>query len=377
MMDLITTADLQRLSQGGEGPLTSIYLPMQRKGPETRQNPLVLKSALKQAGDELEDLQMRRPDIEAYLKPATSLLDDNPYWQHQEDGLALFLDREGMHGYRIPESFDELVVVGERFHLKPLLPVLSADQEFYVLALSHNQVRLLRGTRWQVSELELEDVPTSLAEALWYRDPEPRLHSHTTSRGSTALTFHGHGLGEESSDEELRQFFRQVDGGVRSLITDPRAPVVLAGVGYLHPVYRSISDLEVMEKGIEGNPDEIPAGKLHQMAWDIVSGRQADHLARAAEQIAAADEEYAAWTVEEIVSAAAQGRVEILFVPRRSQPWGRFDPETFAVTTGDGEAAVDLYDLAAVRTWSTGGDVFVVEPEDVPGEGEVAALLRY
>jgi hypothetical protein len=377
MMDLITTADLQRLTQGGEGPLTSIYLPMQRKGPETRQNPLVLKSALKQVGDELEDRQMRRPDIEAYLKPATSLLDDNSFWQHQEDGLALFLDRDGMYSYRIPEQFGELVVVGERFHLKPLLPILSSEQEFYVLALSHNQVRLLRGTRWQVSELELEDVPSSLAEAIWYKDPEPRLHSHASSRGSTALTFHGHGLGEESSDEELKQFFRKVDDGVRSLVTDARAPVVLAGVGYLHPIYRSISDLEVMEKGIDGNPDEISAAKLHERAWDIVSSRQADHLGQAAEQIAAADEEYAAWTVEEIVSAAAQGRVETLFVPRRSQAWGRFDPETFEVTTGDGEGAVDLYDVAAVSTWSTGGDVFVVESDDIPGEGEIAALLRY
>jgi hypothetical protein len=377
MMDLITTADLQRLTQGGEGPLTSIYLPMQRKGPETRQNPLVLKSALKHVGDELEDRQMRRPDIEAYMKPAASLLDDNSFWQHQEDGLALFLDREGMHSYRIPEQFGELVVVGERFHLKPLLPILSSEQEFYVLALSHNQVRLLRGTRWQVSELELEDVPSSLAEAIWYKDPEPRLHSHASSRGSTALTFHGHGLGEESSDEELKQFFRKVDDGVRSLVTDARAPVVLAGVGYLHPIYRSISDLEVMNKGIDGNPDEIPAGKLHEKAWDIVSSRQADHLAQAAEQVAAADEEFAVWTVEEIVAAAAQGRVETLFVPRRSQAWGRFDPETFEVTTGDGEGAVDLYDVAAVRTWSTGGDVFVVEPDDIPGEGEIAALLRY
>jgi hypothetical protein len=377
MMDLITTADLQRLTQGGEGPLTSIYLPMQRKGPETRQNPLVLKSALKQVGDELEDRQMRRPDIEAYLKPAASLLDDNSFWQHQEDGLALFLDRDGMYSYRIPEQFGELVVVGERFHLKPLLPILSSEQEFYVLALSHNQVRLLRGTRWQVSELELEDVPSSLAEAIWYKDPEPRLHSHASSRGSTALTFHGHGLGEESSDEELKQFFRKVDDGVRSLVTDARAPVVLAGVGYLHPIYRSISDLEVMEKGIDGNPDEISAAKLHERAWDIVSSRQADHLGQAAEQIAAADEEYAAWTVEEIVSAAAQGRVETLFVPRRSQAWGRFDPETFEVTTGDGEGAVDLYDVAAVSTWSTGGDVFVVESDDIPGEGEIAALLRY
>ena len=377
MMDLITTADLERLIEGGEAPLTSIYLPMQRKGPETRQNPLVLKSALKQVVDELENRKMRRPDIEAYLKPAASLLDDSSFWQHQEDGLALFLDREGMHSYRLPESFEEMVMVGERFHLKPLLPVLSAEQEFYVIALSHNQVRLLRGTRFHVSELELEDVPTSLAEALWYRDPEPRLHSHATSRGATALTFHGHGLGEESSDEELKQFFRQVDGGVRSLITDPRAPVVLAGVNYLHPIYRSISDLEVMENGIEGNPDEIPAEKLHEKAWDIVARRQEKHLAEARERITEAAPAYAAWTVEDVVSAAAHGRVDTLFVPRNSQAWGTFDPETLEVTTGEADGAIDLYDVAAVRTWSTGGEVFVVDPDAIAGDAPVAALLRY
>lgn len=376
MMDQITTTDLERLVGGGEPPLTSIYLPMQRKGPETRQNPLVAKAALKRVESELEAREWRRPQIESYLEPLAARLGDASYWQHQEDGLAVFLARDQAHSYRIPVTFEEMVVVSDHFHLKPLLPLLASDQEFYVLALSHNQVRLLRGSRWRVSELELTDVPTSLAEALWYKDPEPRLHSHATSRGATALTFHGHGLGEESSDEELKQFFRRVDAGVRSVVSDPRAPVVLAGVAYLHPIYRGITDLEVMERGIEGNPDDLPAETLHARAWDIVSRRQEELLAQARERVAAAGSQ-GAWTVADVVPAAAQGRVETLLVPRGSKAWGTFDPETFAVSAGEAEGAEDLYDVAAVRTWSTGGEVFLVDPADIPGHGEVAALLRY
>ncbi|RPJ11944.1 MAG: hypothetical protein EHM37_10145 [Deltaproteobacteria bacterium] len=43
-------------------------------------------------------------------------------------------------------AFKELAVVSHRFHVKPLLPVLTSDGTFYILALSQNQLRLLEGT---------------------------------------------------------------------------------------------------------------------------------------------------------------------------------------------------------------------------------------
>lgn len=377
MMDHITTADLEQLVDAGEPPRVSVYLPMHRKGPETQKNPLVLKSAIKRITGELEDRDMRRPDIESFLQPATKLLGDTDFWQHQEDGLALFIDRQGMWSYRLPQEFDELVSVSNRFHLKPLLPLLSFDQEFYVLALSHNQVRLLRGSRWRVSELELAEVPTSLKEALWYREPEAALQSHASSRGSGAMIFHGHGLGKESSDDDLSEFFRQVDRGIRSIITDGQVPVVLAGVGYLLPLYRKVSELRIVDEAIEGNPERLSAETLHERAWPLVSEPHEAALREAREKFEASKPGTTAWTTEDVVSAAAQGRVETLFVPRGIQRWGSFDPETFAVEVTEENGASDLYDIAAVRTWQTGGDVFVVDRDEVPGEGEVAAVLRF
>jgi hypothetical protein len=63
--------------------------------------------------------------------------------------------------------------------MKPLLPLLSGDGQFYILALSQNGVRLLQGTRYSVSEVELEDIPGDLAETLRHDDHGQPLPFHT------------------------------------------------------------------------------------------------------------------------------------------------------------------------------------------------------
>ena len=375
MMDHITTDDVGRLIEDGDGPRVSLYVPTEVKGAETQQNPIRFKQAVSQATRELEERGMRRPDAETFMTPAREMIDDHDFWQHQEEGLAVFVEQSGMRRYRLPVEFESLTRVADRFHVKPLLPVVDAGGLFYVLAISHDHVRLLRGTRYAVSELDLGDVPTSMAEALWYKDPEAALQHHPTGAGGTAAAFHGHGLDGDSSKADLQDFFRAVDAGVASLVDDPHAPVVLAGVDYLLPLYREVSDLEIVPDGVLGNPDETPAAELHREAWPLVSGlfdaRRIDardrYLSSGTESLDA---------VTDIVPAAASGRVETLFVPVGAHEWGTFDDETLETSAAE-DGPVDLYDVAAASTWRNGGDVFVVDPSDIPGDGEVAAILRF
>ena len=376
MMDHITREDIADLIEGGAPPCVSIYLPMERRGPETRQNPLVLKVAIGEVHSLLLDAGMRRPDADAYLEPAARLVEDSDFWQHQEDGLAVLMDRRGLRSFRLPTSFERRIAVTDRFQIKPLLPILSTDGEFYVLALSHNEVRLLRGSRWRVSELELTDVPTSLKDALWYRDPETALQGHATSAGATTLAFHGHGMGKESSDEELRAFFRQVDDGIGSIITG-NAPVVLSGVGYLLPLYRDVTDLKIAEGGVEGNPEELSAQELHDEAWPLVADLFDERRRLAQDRFESSAPDGTAWKVTDAVTAAAEGRVETLFVPADQERWGTFDPSTLEVHVDGDEHSDDLYDVAAAVTLGHGGDVFVVDSGEIPGSGEVAAVLRF
>lgn len=343
---------------------------MERIGAETQQNSLRLKGAVSQAEKELL-ADMRRPDVESLLEPASRLIDDHLFWQSQENGLALFVDRAGMRSYRLPIRFDERVIVEERFHVKPLMAFLASDDEFYVLALSQNEVRLLRGSRWAVSEVDVENAPESLKDALWYKDREPG-HQGWASRRGGRLTFHGHGQVDKVPEEDLKNFFRQVDSAAREVIPHQQTPVVLAGVGYLHSLYREVTDLNVLDEGVEGNPDEVPAEELHQRAWPAVKEVFTARREEAAERIGAAD---TSSSLDDVVMGAAQGRIATLFLPARVQRPGRYDRETMQVSLDDD--GVDLYDLAAVETWRHGGEVYIVEPDDMPGEGELAAVFRY
>jgi hypothetical protein len=61
------------------------------------------------------------------------------------------------------------------------------------------------------------------------------------------------------------------------------------------------------------------------------------------------------------------------------QIWGRFDERTYhtVVLENPEPVAQDLLNLAAVHTYATGGNVYAVPAEEVPGGGVVASVFRY
>jgi hypothetical protein len=252
-------------------------MPAHRVGAEIQQDPIRLKNLLGEAEGHLIAQSLRIPEAQKLLEPAKKLLQDGLFWQHQSDGLALFLSPGVLRYYRLPFDFEELVVVTDRFHIKPLLPLFSGDGRFYVLALSQSKVRLLQGTRYSVSEIDLEEVPASLAEVLKFNDPEKRFQFHTMTRtpggkGERPAIFHGHGVASADDPKDyISRYFHRVDEGLHDLLRDEQAPLVLAGVDYLLPIYREANTYpHLVYEGIEGNPEELRAEELHERAWTTV-----------------------------------------------------------------------------------------------------------
>ncbi|MBE9127010.1 MULTISPECIES: hypothetical protein [unclassified Coleofasciculus] len=83
--------------------------------------------------------------------------------------------------------------------------------------------------------------------------------------------------------------------------------------------------------------------------------------------------------MKEVVQAAYQKRIASLLVAVNHQHWGGFDPQTNTVQLHEQKQAgdEDLLDFAAVHTILNGGTVYAVEPERVPAESSVAAVLPY
>jgi Bacterial archaeo-eukaryotic release factor family 7 len=379
-MELLSRAEFEKLIKEPEGLCVSIFLPTHWAGTQTRQDPIRLKNLLREAEEQLLAKGLRLPEADELLAPARELLDDSVFWQHQSDGLAVFLSPGVFRYYRLPLNFGDLVIVADRYYLRPLLPLLTGDGQFYVLALSQNKVRLLQGTRHSVSEVELEDVPKSLADTLRYDDQEKQLQFHTGTtggRGGEAAIFHGHER-DDPKDDILR-YFRQIDRGVQELLKGSQAPLVLAGVDYLLPIYKEASSYpHTIDEGIIGNPEKVGSEELHERAWDAVRPRFSE-----AQQKAAARYRQLAGTgqtskdIREIVAAASYGRIETLFAASGIHRWGVFDPATGRVELHEGPEGEDLLEFAAIQTVLHQGTVYVTSPENMPENAEAVSIFRY
>jgi hypothetical protein len=117
------------------------YMPIYRAGTEVQQNSTRLKNLIRQAESSIVESGLSDKEAGEFLQPIQELVDsDESFWQESNnDGLAVFLTSGVFRYYRLPLIFDELVVVTDRFHLKPLLPLLRGDGKYYILALSQEE----------------------------------------------------------------------------------------------------------------------------------------------------------------------------------------------------------------------------------------------
>ena len=386
-MPLIAPMEITTLLETA-GPAVSLYMPTHRAGRETQQDPIRFRNLLTKAENKLASLGLSSADARELLAPARRLAERDAFRRRQWDGLCLFAAKDLTRFYRLPAPMETAVIVGPRFHIKPLLPLLAIDGEFYVLALSQQEIKLLFGSRYAIEQVELDQVPASLSDALRYDDPEAALQWHsgpTNSGGARRLAmFHGHGYANDTEQKtNILRYFFQVAQGIEEILAEQSAPLVLAGVGYLLPLYRqAASYAHITSEVIAGNQQAVDNAQLHRRAWEIVEPifATARHKARAEyESLVGQRSQLVVSDLTETVLAAHDGRIETLFVALNKQVWGRVDAQKRVVDEVSTKRpdAVDLLDVAAAETLRHNGNVYALAPDKVPAKSGLAAVLRY
>lgn len=374
---------LEKLSNITAKPCVSVYFPTYIAGKQVQQNSIRCKNNLNTAKERLIEMGMRSPEADEILAPALDRVDDTEFWRHQSHGLVFFLSEDSFDYYRIPWDVEELVVVSDRFHLKPLMPWLINNDLFYILALSKNQVRLFQGSHYTVAAVEIEDLPESLAEALRYDDPEAQLDYHNVAdeSGSPVSIYSGQGVGTEDDKNQILRYFQKIDKGLQEFLDGQNIPLILAGVEYLLPIYHQANSYpHLLEDGITGNPDILKPEELHSKAWPIAQAHFDRERGEALNTYHnGVGTGQASANLEDVLSAAENGQIDTLFVTLPAHCWGHFDPEKRNVevhaerVTGDD----DLLDVAAVKTFLQSGTVYAVDREDMPNKQTIAAVFRY
>jgi Bacterial archaeo-eukaryotic release factor family 7 len=379
-MKFLSKAELKSLIEVTQGPCISIFMPAEKLGQYTRQNPIRFKNLINQAEENLSAREeILSSEINNWLQPAISLLDDNNFWQHQSNGLALFIAPNIFQYYRLPHKCEELVVVSDRFHFKPLLPVMTEDGQFYLLTLAQNQIRLFSGDRYGLTEIELPvELPSNMALALKYDEPASQRYFHG---GSPAASFHGQGVVKSEHKENIGRYLQKIDNGLQTILHDEQAPLVLAGVDFLSATYRNLNSYHhLLPESINGNTEHSSLEELHQQAWEIVQPYfQQDQQKAKNDYHQLVGTGQASGELEKIVLAAYNGQVDTLYVALGLQCWGKFNSQTNLVEihSQPEKDDVDLLDLAAAYTFLQNGKVYALEPEQIPENAPAAAIFRY
>lgn len=356
-VDLVSTDDLRRMAEVA-GPCVTIYLPTERFGPGTRSGPARLHHLASRAAALLAEDDHGPAEVEELLAPIRRLGQDELFWQHLSDGLALFAGPGFFEGFRLALSVPERVVVDQMFRLLPLVSQVAGDTTFHVLALAQNSVRILRATEHTVAELDLPGLPQSMVSALPEAEPDRVRGVHSV--GALGAITHGQGTEADYDKRALERFFREVDDAVVSALARHPTPLVLAGVAYYVPIYQSVSRYPaVWPQAVEGNPERRSAQELHDAAWTLLADHFAEGVAtELARYRAVVGTGRTAAGAKEVLDAAREGRVEVLLL--------------------DAHAAQDdeLLERAVAETFRGSGRVVSLAAEDAL-DAPAVALLRY
>jgi len=384
-MDTFSTSVLRRLTVAQHGPCVSIFMPTHAVGPDGQQDTLRLKNLLVQAERGLIDQGLRGPEAKKLLEPVRDLPAEPGFWEKRSQGLAVFVTEGLCHCFRVPLPLVEAVVVNRRFQVKPLLPLIGVNDQYFVLALSQNRVRFLEGRQFSMTEVKVVGLPRDMAEVLNHDASQRPTLGHVAARGPSgkaAAVVYGLGGEREPAKDELAQYFRAVDAALREPLREQRVPLILAGVQYLLPIYREVSSYgHLADEELLGNPDHLSEHDLHARAWPLIRARQENARLEAVDKywkLAGTGKTLDA--LHRIVPAAQQGRIESLFVDRTAHRWGTFDAATGSVTVRSSPTSErgddDLLDYAAAETLLHRGSVYAVAADAVPVP-PAAAILRY
>lgn len=368
-VDIPTRSEIAVLTEVIQQGCVSIYLSTTPVTQNIGAAQIALGNAIRETDEKLQALEIEKRQRQALLQALESLKEDEVFWRYQSNSLAIFATPEHIYTFRLPNELTPMVMVTDRFHLKPLYRALTFAHSAFILALSENDARLLEMYSDGPSmELAVDDMPDDAASAagvstLNDRSPSGRLQ------------------GSEGKNLRLEQYARKVDAALRSVLAGRETPLILAATGRVAKVFVQLNSYpHLLAQTIQDSPDRMTPAQLAELARPILDAHYAQELSDLRALFNQRESEGRTTTdIAHAARAATQGAIQTLMVDMDTVVHGTVDDVTGAVTmleAGD-VAAYGVVDEITARALRSGARVLAVRRADIPNEQELAAILRY
>lgn len=366
-----------------EPPCLSLYQPTHRAYPENQQDPTRFKNLLKSLEQSLRRKYTTR-EIKPLLQPFQDLSENQEFWNHTQDGLAVLGAPGLFRVYRLQRVVPELSVVADSFHIKPLIRILQSSDRYQVLGLNRREVKLFEGNRDALDEIEpAPGVPRTNTDALGDELTEPHLTvaSYGTGAAGPAMR-HGHGAKKDEVDLDTERFFRAVDRAVLEHHSRPSGlPLILAALPEHHSLFRQVSQNSfLVAEAVDIHPDAISGEALRERTWRVLEPQYLARLATLVDEFGKKKSNgLGSDDAALIAEAAAAGRVATVLIEDERHVPGRIDQVSGRVEFGElaHPEVDDLLDDIGELVLKKGGQVVVVPAERMPTQTGIAAIYRF
>lgn len=353
-----------------------MYLPTHKHGTDMKEDPIRFKNLLRGCEKRLQDGGLSPHATDEILRPAVDMLDSPHVWQHMDRGLAVFITRDSFHAFALPVECPTVLRIGRHFYITPLSPLWGSEHRFHVLALSRGRAHLYTANRHAFDRIKLAQTPENLDEFLRYDEAQESLQHHTMPPGKaagTAAVFHGQGNIADKAAQKTRvdEYVKAVRNGVERYLGADNCPLILVAPEYIQSAYREVSRYShLLPEGIQRTGDPLSDDELHDAGRALVEPhfRQVvnNHLDRFRRLLGTGN---ASDQIELIVSAAQEGRVQTLLL----DPTNPLTDESSAPLQNEEEPL----DVAIRNTLMQGGEVYVVDHQELTPRSGVGAIFRY
>ena len=368
-IDLPSRTELEKLLAHRGGPAVSIYLRTTPVTPDVKASRIELKNLLKRAVGEMEAAGTPARAIRPIEQGIEALDEDDEFWAHQANSLAIFATPGSIRTFRLPNKLVDMVEVSDRFHLKPLIRSVTFPHHAYVLAIGMGAVRLI--------EVSADLAPHEVAVPGLKRDAAGMLgrRSHLERSGDMRS-------GESTSEHALlTRYARAVDQVLRPVLAGHERPMIVAAAEPMASIFKAVSSYPpVADQVIAGSADHTPDHELAGAARGVLDALYATEIQSLGRLYAARQAQgRATGDVAQAARAATFGAVDTLIVDMDVTVSGTVGDEDGAVTL-DARADARNYgvvDEIARRVLQHGGKVLAARRADIPGGGDLAAILRY
>lgn len=363
----------------------SVYMPTHTAGVEVNENAdnIAFKTALQNTASELKQRGLDQAGIEKILEPGYELLRNDMFWRNLNRGLAVFMS-EGFFKYvKMPDTPRDEMLINSTFMLKPLVNAMTVKEYFYLLVISKKQAKFFKADAFGITQIELAELPNGVTDVVHFEEKDDqKLFRSESGLAGKGAAFHGHGAGKPDEKEHLAIYLEEVDETLwEEVLGRENVPLLLAGVEYLLPIYRSVSHYNnIWPEVMKGSHEHDDLNSLYQQARTIMEPYFRERTKKALEMYG--NQSATALTSSipsDVIPAAHYSRIGHLFVRKDEHLWGTFNEMENILNLHDEKEEGDecLVDKAVIKTILNGGDVHFISKEDMPADSPVAALMRY